>query len=246
MQTYGQATHLGFLQLTLDETKKDILAHNGKLIPVNADTYVPDAHISEILTASRSRHPHLFETVGRSAHYMSRRYIEESDVGNLFADRIRAAAKTDLAFVHAGSLRKDIPEGTLTRADILDVYPFVDDVLTFDMNGAQLREVLKQSLSFERGLLQISGFEITYDSTKPIGNRLLSVRYKGQEVQPTDTFTGAAPGFLAEGGDLYTTFAGIPVKDNVGKVSDIIVAYAKQSEAIIAPSKGRQKDVGNP
>ena len=82
-----------------------------------------------------------FEVVGTSDSYMSRRYIEESDVGNLFADRIRAAADTDFSFIHAGSLRKDIPSGALTHADLLDVYPFMDDVMRFEITGAQLREV---------------------------------------------------------------------------------------------------------
>jgi 2',3'-cyclic-nucleotide 2'-phosphodiesterase (5'-nucleotidase family) len=41
-----------------------------------------------------------------------------------------------LAFVHGVSLRKDIPEGALIRADTLDGYPFVDDVFRFDINGA--------------------------------------------------------------------------------------------------------------
>lgn len=244
MQTYGQATHLGFLELVLDDEGK-ITGHHGKLVPVDADKFTPDPHIKAILETSRSNHPALFEPVGRSAQYMSRRYIEESDVGNLFTDQIRAAAKTDLAFVHAGSLRKDIPAGVLTRADILDVYPFVDAVMTFEIKGAQLREVLEQSLSFERGLLQISGFEITYDSARPVGQRLVSMRYQGRDIAPVDQFSAAAPGFLAEGGDLYTTFVDISKGGELGKVSDIMVDYFKGGDPARPPAKGRQRDLAS-
>ena len=36
MQTYGQATHLGYLQLTLDAASGDIKSHDGKLIAVES------------------------------------------------------------------------------------------------------------------------------------------------------------------------------------------------------------------
>ena len=42
MQTFGQATYLGYLQLTLDAETRDIKSYDGKLIPVNADRLLPD------------------------------------------------------------------------------------------------------------------------------------------------------------------------------------------------------------
>jgi 2',3'-cyclic-nucleotide 2'-phosphodiesterase (5'-nucleotidase family) len=177
---------------------------------------------------------------------MSRRYIEESDIGNLFADEFKRAAKTDIAFIHAGSLRKDIPEGDLTLTDVLDVYPFVDDVLTFEVTGTQLTEIINQSLTFERGLLQISGFEIVYDSGKPIGDRLVSMHYNGKNIEPSDVFKAAAPSFLAEGGDLFVTFADIEKAGNIGKVSDTLLNFFRTSGPVTSPPKGRQKDVSAP
>ncbi|UTW55285.1 bifunctional UDP-sugar hydrolase/5'-nucleotidase [Kordiimonas sp. SCSIO 12610] len=242
MQTYGQGTHLGFLEIELDTTAGKIIKYDGKLIPVDADKYKPDPKIHALLEKTRAEHADLFEQIGSTTHYMSRRYIEESDVGNLFADQIRRVAKSDIAFVHAGSLRKDIPKGNLTLADILDVYPFVDDVLVLELTGTQLTEIIRQSLTFERGLLQISGFEIIYDSSKAIEDRLVSIRYQGKDIRPNDTFSAAAPGFLAEGGDLYTTFADIEKTANAGKVSEILLEFFKATGPVSAPSKGRQKD----
>lgn len=243
MQTYGQATHLGYLQLALDNESGKIKSYDGKLVPVNAGVLLPDPLIAAKLADYRGRFPKLFEPVGSAAEFMARRYIEESDVGNLFADVIRAAAGTEMAFIHAGSLRKDIPEGSLTRADLLDVYPFVDDVLRFQLTGAQLREILEQSLSQERGLMQISGFSIAYDYSKPVGERLVWMRRGGQDIAPADVFSAAAPGFLAEGGDLFTSFAVSQPQISVGTVADIIIGYFANSTGVSAPDKGRQQDV---
>ena len=45
MQTYGQATHLGFLQLSIDNSSGEITDFEGRLIPVESDTLTPDSRI---------------------------------------------------------------------------------------------------------------------------------------------------------------------------------------------------------
>jgi hypothetical protein len=46
--------------------------------------------------------------------------------------------------------------------------------------------VLEQSFSQRRGLMQVSGIEIVYDTFKPINQRLVSVRRNGAEIQDAD------------------------------------------------------------
>ncbi|TNE40546.1 MAG: bifunctional metallophosphatase/5'-nucleotidase [Alphaproteobacteria bacterium] len=243
MQTYGQATHLGYLQVVLDETTGKIKSYDGKLIPVDADKFTPDPVVLGKLQDYREQFPELYEVVGRSDHYMPRRYIEESEVGSLFADILREAAGTDIAFVHAGSLRKDIPEGALTRADILDVYPFVDDVLLVELTGAEIAEVLEQSFTLERGLLQVSGMEIRYDLSGPLGARLVSARVGGEDLDAARVYSIAAPGFLAEGGDLYVTFKGKEILGNAGRVSDLVIAHIQSQDLVASPPLGRMREV---
>jgi 2',3'-cyclic-nucleotide 2'-phosphodiesterase (5'-nucleotidase family) len=244
MQTYGQATHLGYLQLTLDATSKEITAHDGHLIPVDPSLYGPDSAIIAKLTEYRNAYPEIQTVIGRSAARMNRRYIEESDVGNLFADAFIAVANTDVAFIHSGSLRKDLPGGDVRLVDLLDTYPFVDDVIVKEMSGEQLRRALEQSFTLERGLLQVSGLSITYDLTRPLGQRLVSLERNGTEVAETDLLMVAAPGFLAEGGDLYTVFAESEAIRSVGKVSEVAAAYFENNELVAVPERGRQVDLG--
>ena len=141
MQTYGQATHLGFLQLTLD-ANGDITHHDGKLIPVESSKLTPDPRILAKLAQYRSDHAEIMAKVGSTEAPMIRRYIEESDIGNLFADIFVAATGADIGFVHGGSLRKDLPKGDVRLVDILDSYPFVDSVNVKEMSGSQVRRAL--------------------------------------------------------------------------------------------------------
>lgn len=244
MQTYGQATHLGFLQLTLAADSGKITGHDGRLIPVDPVRYTPDPAISTKLAKYRRAYPEIQAVIGKTAARMNRRYIEESDLGHLFADAFAATAGTDIAFIHSGSLRKDLPAGDVRLVDLLDTYPFVDDVIVKEMSGEQIHRVLEQSLTLERGLLQLAGLDVTYDLTRPEGRRLVSVERNGIALADADRLTVAAPGFLAEGGDLYTAFAESPAIRSAGKVSDAAAAYFADRDVVDVPSRGRQVDIG--
>lgn len=243
MQTYGQATHLGFLELMLDEETGKINSYDGKLIPVDAGRYAPDPVVRARIEAARAAAPDLFEVIGRSDSYMNRKYVRESTLGNLFADIFREKAGTDIAFIHPGSLRKDLPEGPIRRVDVLDVYPFIDHVLTMTLNGRQLRDLIEQSLTFERGLLEISGFELTYDLSKPEYQRVVSLTRDGKPIEPTDIFTAGAPTIIANGADLFTTFMEVEKTGNAGLISEILLEYFSTRDLVVAPQLGRQRDL---
>jgi 2',3'-cyclic-nucleotide 2'-phosphodiesterase (5'-nucleotidase family) len=239
MQTYGQATHLGFLQLTLGAD--GISSYEGRLIPVDADRLAPDPVIVDKLDRYRRAYPELRERVGRTAARMNRRYIEESDIGNLMADIFVESSGADVALVHSGSLRKDLPGGDIARVDILDTYPFVDRVEVIGLNGDQLRRLIEQSLTLERGLLQVSGLEIVYDLERPRGQRLVSLKHQGRLVAPDDTFEVAGASFLTEGGDLYDAFPEGEWLRTAGRVSDVVIAYFQSRDLVAVPARGRQR-----
>ncbi len=243
MQTYGQATHLGYLSLTLDNDDRSIVDHDGRLVPVDPALYAPDPIVAAKLAEYRRAFPELRDIIGKTAARFNRRYIEESDIGNFFADAFVAIAETDVAFVHGGSLRKDLPAGNLRRVDLLDAYPFVDDVVVKEMTGAQIREALEQSFTLERGLLQLAGLTVTYDLSKPEGERVLTLEQSGQPLADTDRLTVAAPGFLAEGGDLYTVFKTIDAIRSAGSVTDVVSLYLATQDEVAVPQRGRQLDV---
>jgi 2',3'-cyclic-nucleotide 2'-phosphodiesterase (5'-nucleotidase family) len=245
MQTYGQATHLGYLQLTLDPETRRITNYDGRLVPVDPALHMPDPAIIAKLTEYRDAYPEIQAVIGKTAARMNRHYIEESAVGHLFADAFVAVSGADIAFIHSGSLRKDLPAGDVRVVDLLDTYPFVDDVIVKEMTGEQIRRALEQSFTLERGLLQVSGLEVTYDLTQPEGQRLVSAEHEGAALLDTDRLTVAAPGFLAEGGDLYTVFAESEAIRSAGTVTDVAIAYFAQQGAVAVPPGGRQVDIGH-
>ena len=207
---------------------------------VASDYLVPHPIVAAKLASYLARFPEVDEIIGRTAERLTRRYNEESDLGSLFADILREYGKTDIAFVHSGGISADLPAGDITRENLLDTFPFIDFVTTLRMTGEEILDVLEQSFSLERGVLQVSGMTVTYDLGRPIGERVVAVTIGDEPMDPSTTYTVTTFSFLASGADLYSGFldAGVIVADGP-KYSDLLEAHFATGEAVAAPEGGR-------
>lgn len=69
------------------------------------------------------------------------------------------------------------------------------------------------------------------------------MEHYGRPVTPRARYTVAAPGFLAEGGDLYTAFAEtVPIR-NAGSVVNVVAGLIASVETVTTPQRGRQMPV---
>jgi 2',3'-cyclic-nucleotide 2'-phosphodiesterase (5'-nucleotidase family) len=239
-QTYGQGTRLGYLKLLIDPESGEIVGHDGRLLVVASDELAPQPVVAAKLAAYRARFPEVDEIIGRTAGRLTRRYNEESDLGSLFADILREHGETNIAFVHSGGIRADLPAGEITREDLLDAFPFVDFVTTLRMTGEHILNVLEQSFSLERGVLQVSGMTVIYDLERPIGERVVAVNIGSEPLDPGATYTVATLDFLASGADLYSGFLGAAVIIAQGpEFAELLEAHFATGEPVAAPEGGR-------
>jgi 2',3'-cyclic-nucleotide 2'-phosphodiesterase (5'-nucleotidase family) len=243
MQTFGQATYLGYLQLTLDGETRKIKSYDGKLIPVDSDQLEPDPVITEKMGRYRASFPEITEVVGQTEARLNRRYFDEADLGNLLADVAVEMTGADIGLIHPGTIRKDIPKGDIEIADILDTNPFVDPIVVMEVTGAQLREIMEQSFTLLRGLLQVSGLDVVYDTSKPERQRLVSLRHNGFPIQADDVFTVATPAIIAEGGDHYDEFLATRLLRETKPLGDLTIEHFRKHGRIATPQSGRQRDL---
>jgi 2',3'-cyclic-nucleotide 2'-phosphodiesterase (5'-nucleotidase family) len=241
MQTFGQATYLGYLQLQL--TDDGIESYDGKLIPVDSDKLEPDPIIASKMSAYRAKFPELTEIVGRTEARLNRRYFDESDLGNLIADIALEATGADIALIHPGTIRKDIPRGDVEVVDILDTNPFVDPIVVMEVRGDQLFEIMEQSFTQLRGLLQVSGLEVVFDTSKPERQRLVSLLHNGVPVETDDVFEIAVPEIIARGGDHFDEFLETKLLRESENLGDLTIAYFRKYRTIPLPAAGRQRDL---
>lgn len=244
MQTFGQATYLGYLRLTLDSSTRKIKSYDGKLLPVNADELEPDPTIVSKNAAFRAAHPEITEVVGKTEARLNRRYFDEADLGNLLADITVEMTGADIGLVHPGTIRKDIPEGNVEIADILDTNPFIDPIVVMEVTGAQLREIMEQSFTLLRGLLQVSGLDVVYDTSRPERHRLVSLRHNGVDIGDNDVLEVAVPQIIARGGDHFDEFLVTKLLRTSKPLGELTIEYFRRHKVIPVPAAGRQRDMG--
>jgi 5'-nucleotidase len=161
---------------------------------------------------------------------------QESAVGNLIADLMRAAMQADVALVNGGGIRGNAvtPAGDLRRGDVIKILPFANKVVKLEVSGEALRAALESGLSqVERTagrFPQVSGIRYSFDPTRPAGSRLVSVTVGGRPLEPQARYTLATFDFIMGGGDGYTMFqqAKVLVRPENGPMdSDLILERLK-------------------
>src|SRR6185369_9598102 len=122
----------------------------------------------------------------------------------------RKATAADVALVNGGSIRVDeiLKPGKLTMRDILSILPFKGKLVKMEVTGGLLRQALEHGVSQiannaqPGGFPQVSGMQFSYDASRPVGDRIVSLKIKGQPVAADKKYSLVTTNFIAfDGGD---------------------------------------------
>ena len=192
----------------------------------------------------------------------------ESSAGNLVADA-QLEATTDLfgaeiAFMNPGGVRSDLlydpstageGDGVVTFGEALTFQPFNNTLFSFEMTGAQIISVLEeqcQPAGSSRPFLHLGVSEgFTYDLDRTIDEGtctsvdVSNVKLNGQALEDAATYTVTANGFLADGGDNFTTFEQIANADKLdgGLDLDALTTYLGDNSPVEPPSTDRVNEL---
>lgn len=241
--TFGQGKYLGFNRFSVDTETDQVRFLDGKLIPVESSKLVRDAKTGALIDAAREQYPELAEQIATIDKTAFRRYYRESNIGNLVADLMREAGNADIAMMSSGSIRVDLNKGPVTMENVMDVFPFTDKLSVVSLNGKQVKDLLEYSYKLPYGLAQFSGIEATYDSTKPEGQRLLTLNINGDKVVDDKQYKVATYSYAASGGDGYKMFAEGKLLSEGDSVTQVLIDQFKAKKNIKVPDAGRQVDV---
>lgn len=151
---------------------------------------------------------------------------KESTLGNLVADALLETLASDerggaqIGVVNPGGLRAELlyaPDGTITYAEANAVLPFVNNLWTTTLTGAQVVTMLEQQWQTNpdgtipsRPYLQLGlsdNVTYTYDESQPLGSRITSVTVDGAPLDESAEYRIGTFSFLAQGGDNFRVFA---------------------------------------
>lgn len=184
--------------------------------------------------------------VGQSAKYMTAQR-PEGTLSNLLADILVWAGKDygeqpDFGVYNMGGVRADLPKGTVTYGDVLDVAPFENKISFITMKGDVVRELLGQiAQTGGEGMSHAVRMVITKDG------HLVSATINGQDIDPQKDYRVTTIDYLLGGTDKMEAFKkGTNInapKDVSNNTRFIIMNYfremAKQGKVVDSEIEGR-------
>ena len=240
---YGEK--FSHMALSVDPETGDLLSLTAEILPL-AGAYTPDPEVAAIVADAVAVAKVLgavkvgditadFNRAKQTAAGSENRG-GESTLSNFVADVhlwATRSAEPDLAIMNPGGLRADLkfastgagdPAGNVTFAEAAAVQPFANTLVTLDLTGAQLKQVLEeqwQPAGSSRPFLKLGvseGVSYTYDPTAAAGSHITSVTINGEPLDAAASYTVAANSFLAAGGDNFLTLAQGTNKADSGKI----------------------------
>lgn len=243
VQPYGNTRGYADAVLTVDRRTKDVVAADVQTDPTWVDAIEPDREVAAIVERyQRQLRDALGKVAGETRTAITRTRDAESEMGNFVSDAMRTHVDgVDFAFTNAGGLRADIDAGPITLEEIYSVLPFNNTLVTMDLSGAQVRQVLEEGAASRYGVVQVSGLRWAFDADAPFGSRVTRVTLPdGTPIDPNATYRIATNNFMASGGDQFTTLTGgANVVDTGINLVDSVVRLLERSSPVDPQVEGR-------
>jgi len=242
-QAGSNGKYIGKLDLFLD-SKGKVLGYQNKLVETFVDRVQPDTLVkNKIDELEKNLDINLDEKIGELETPWIRNDEGESNVGNFLADAMKSYAKADVAFTNSGGIRKNLKAGPITVRDMWEITPFSDRLVSIELTGEELLNVLEKNCRKDIDLLQVSGVKYTFAPERPYGERVIDVRVNNEKIMPYKKYKVVINDYiLAQSKD----FLGIPQQNLKYKLlpdldREVFINEVKKNKVINSGIEGRIK-----
>lgn len=166
-----------------------------------------------------------------------------SGPGPLIADAMRLKTNAQIAITNSGGVRTNVLEGPLTVAQVYEILPFGDTLVTMKLTGAEVVSTLDDAVDFalanygtdfpQNPLTYVSGVTFDVNPTQAKGSRVSNVEVLQSDgsykpLDPAVTYSVCVNNYIAAGGDKYTTLkSGADAIDTGFGDAAVFLDYAK-------------------
>ncbi|GAB3399493.1 hypothetical protein GCM10027515_05940 [Schumannella luteola] len=239
LQTGSYGENIGQTVLTIDPESKSVLSYTtANVARVTTDdaalvsAYPAVADVKKIVDKALADAKVIgSQVIGKTTAPITTAFsggarddrASESTLGNLVADSLVASLKSadrggaEIGVVNPGGLRADLPAGDVTYEQANAVLPFVNNLWTTSLTGAQFKTVLEEQWQTNadgtvpsRPFLKLGlskNVAYTYDPNAARGSHITSITVNGKAIDPAATYRIGTFSFLTSGGDNFRTLA---------------------------------------
>lgn len=182
---------IGRFDIMVDTDRNAIDSYSWQLVPIDEANCPRDLQLEEIVNGYCQKTDMKYKRlITRFAdEYTHLRRNEETVLGKLIADSFQDMLGIDVMFLGSGSIRGSRLGPIVMYRDLMEVFPYNDEIFRVWVSGEQIRRMIRHILREEtlegRGeFYQFSrGFRVEYER----GNKnLRSLSFKGSEVRDRD------------------------------------------------------------
>ena len=174
----------------------------------------------------------------------------ETNLGDFCADAVLRQTGADIAVVNGGGIRTNIEKGDVTYGDIINVFPFGNEICVIEATGQQILDALEWGVrdipDESGGFLHVAGMAFEIDVSVPSGcqadedgmcsgiegeRRVKNATVGGDPLDPEKTYTLAGCDYvLLFNGGGQTAFDGAKVLQASFKLDNqTLIDYVKDT-----------------
>jgi len=225
------------------------LETEGRVLALDARTPAEPDLEARLVGARGVVQAEMQQVVGRSARKLARGK-PEGLLGNLVTDVMRKHAQemtgepVHLAWSNLGGLRADLPAGELTVGAVLEVMPFDNAIVVFELKGVDVQGVLDRSASH-------GGDPVSGARYRVVNRKAVDVQIDGAPLDPERVYRLCTNDYIVDGGGNYEAVSrakkvnrtGILIRD---AMLHFIQQESKAGREVDARIEGRVIVVGGP
>ncbi|MBR3935274.1 MAG: bifunctional metallophosphatase/5'-nucleotidase, partial [Oscillospiraceae bacterium] len=191
---------IGRFDIIVDTDRNCIDHYDWRLIPIDDDYCPRDYDLEKVIekykTETDRKYKRIITRFADKYTHPSRE--QETTLGKLFADALKESLGVDIMMVGSGSIRGTELGPIVLLEDLIQIFPYNDEVFRIAVTGSQLRTMIKHILR-TGALLGVTefyqyskGFHIVFDYD---AQQLLELSLDGKDIEDEKLYTIGINGF---------------------------------------------------
>ena len=251
------ASHVARVDLYLeknDSGRWQMIMKSSRTIPVTEKTEI-DPEIAKLGEPyNKETQAWLGRAIGESDAELTAQQcrFHDSAIIDLIQRVQLEAGNADVSMAACFNERAHIPKGQVTVRDIAGLYEYENTLVTVELTGQQLKDALEHSARYFKEYqpgkslnelvdTRIPGFNfdvaqgVSYDIdlTKPTGQRIQNLKFKGQPLSPAQKLRVVTNNYRVNGGGGFTMYKDAPViYRSSAEVRELIIDWVEKHKTV--------------
>ena len=222
----GELGRLDLLFARKSDGRWRVTRYRASLMPVTADIPEDPAVAAVVERFWRPIAPRYGEVIGQAQADFASLGSDQAEY-NLVADAMRAALGTRVHLENQGGVRAPLVKGPVTLADLVEMDPFDNTLVTFGVKGRDLRRILGQYAP------AVSGLRYRLE-----GDRLAEATVGGRPLASGRTYLASTNSYLAR--KIAAAYPDLHMRDTGRSRRETLVAYVRARKTIHPAYDGRR------